>query len=371
MKKLFITALTAAAIAACAPTTKGYKINGKYNDIADGSKIYLIELSHTNLNYLDSTTVQNGSFEFSGTCEKPAVRFLLFPHIESGEDMLPIAIENGNIEVTLGVNPTTGGSQLNEALQSYRNDNKKASQKAEEIFKSIDNPGELSTEQRDSLQNAANEIMQEVSDIILHHIRTNINNPIAPFLISINGQMCDIEQLASLIDSVPEEYRDERFNNFSSRFKSHIQSRIGAERTAEGGAYVNFELKDPSGNPVLFSSIVENNKYTLLDFWASWCSPCRKAMPGIKNIYEKYGKKGLAVVSLSLDTDSEAWKKAVSDLGMTWTQLCNPDGGSREVGQAYGVEFIPTILIIDTDGKIVSRGLEGEALAKKIDELMK
>ena len=56
---------------------------------------------------------------------------------------------------------------------------------------------------------------------------------------------------------------------------------------------------------------------------------------------------------------------------MTWTQLCNPDGGSREVGQAYGVEFIPTILIIDTDGKIVSRGLEGEALAKKIDELMK
>ena len=66
-----------------------------------------------------------------------------------------------------------------------------------------------------------------------------------------------------------------------------------------------------------------------------------------------------------------AWKKAVETLGMTWTQLCNPDGGSREVGQAYGVEFIPTVLIIDKDGRIVSRGLEGDALAKKIDELMK
>ena len=94
-------------------------------------------------------------------------------------------------------------------------------------------------------------------------------------------------------------------------------------------------------------------------------------MPGIKKIHEKYGNKGLAVVSLSIDTDAEAWKKAVAELGMTWTQLCNSDGGSREVGQAYGVEFIPTVLIIDKDGKIVSRGLEGEELAAKVDELMK
>ena len=94
-------------------------------------------------------------------------------------------------------------------------------------------------------------------------------------------------------------------------------------------------------------------------------------MPQIKEIYEKYGKKGLAVVSLSLDTDGAAWKTAIDELGMTWTQLCNPAGGSREVGQAYGIEFIPTMLIISQDGKIAARGLEGEALAKKIEELMK
>ena len=74
---------------------------------------------------------------------------------------------------------------------------------------------------------------------------------------------------------------------------------------------------------------------------------------------------------MSLDTDGEAWKKAVADLGMTWTQLCNPEGGSAQVGRAYGVEFIPTVLIIDKTGKIVSRGLEGEALAEKVAELMK
>ena len=91
----------------------------------------------------------------------------------------------------------------------------------------------------------------------------------------------------------------------------------------------------------------------------------------IKKIYEKYGNKGLGVVSLSLDTDGEAWKKAVADLEMTWTQLCNPDGGSNQVGQAYGIEFIPTMLIIDKSGKIVARGLEGEALSAKIEELMK
>ena len=202
-------------------------------------------------------------------------------------------------------------------------------------------------------------------------IRRNIDNPVGAFLISINGKMCDAEQLYMLLDSVPEAYRDERFNNFSKQLKEDVAKVVGAARTAEGGAYVNFELKDLNGNPVLFSTIVESNKYTLLDFWASWCGPCRNAMPAIKKIYEKYGKHGLAVVSLSLDDDAEAWKKAVADLGMTWVQLCNPDGGSREVGQAYGVEFIPTVLIIDKDGKIVSRGLEGERLAAKIDELMK
>jgi thiol-disulfide isomerase/thioredoxin len=173
------------------------------------------------------------------------------------------------------------------------------------------------------------------------------------------------------VDSVPEAYRDERFKRFCKQFKESLITKNGALNTQVGNSYINFELKNPEGNKILFSDIVEKNKYTLLDFWASWCGPCRKAMPQIKEIYEKYDKKGLAVVSLSLDTDGEAWKKAIDELGMTWTQLCNPDGGSREVGQAYGIEFIPTMLIISQDGKIAARGLEGEALAKKIEELMK
>ena len=370
MKKLCLSLIATAALFACTPS-EGYKISGEYKNIADGSKIYRAELTHRSITYIDSTTVQGGTFEFSGTQEAPAIRFLLFPHLEGGEDMLPIALENGNIEVSLGTFPTLGGSQLNEAIQNYRTEFSEITKRAERIFNSVDNPGNLPADKRDSLQSVADNMILEMSNTILRHIRNNIDNPIGPFLISTNGQMCDTEQLAALLDSVPMEYRDERFTNFCTRFNNQILSKIGAERTAEGGAYINFELKDLAGNPVLFSTIVENNKYTLLDFWASWCAPCRNAMPGIKSIYEKYGKKGLAVVSLSLDTDGEAWKKAVETLGMTWTQLCNPNGGSREVGQAYGIEFIPTMLIIDKDGRIVSRGLEGDALAKKIDELMK
>lgn len=370
MKRIFLSLLTVAALFACAPTDS-YRIEGECKTVLDGGKVYLAELTYNSLNYIDSATISNGKFEFVGKQEQPAVRFLFYPHAEGGEDMLPIVLENGNIKVYLGKVSTVGGSQLNVAMQSYKNDFEDVVRRSETLFRSIDDPRTLSPEQRDSLQVVTNAIIKEMSDVLLRHIRINIDNPVGAFLISINGKMCDAEQLYPLMDSVPEAYRDERFNNFNRQMKEEVAQVVGAARTAEGGAYVNFELKDIGGTPVLFSSIVESNRYTLLDFWASWCAPCRNAMPGIKKIHEKYGNKGLAVVSLSIDTDAEAWKKAVAELGMTWTQLCNPDGGSREVGQAYGVEFIPTVLIIDKDGKIVSRGLEGEELAAKVDELMK
>ena len=370
MKKGVLSLLAIVALFSCTPTDS-YKIEGNCKAELDGSKVYLAELTYNSLNYIDSATVSNGKFQFEGKQEQPAVRFLFYPYVDGGEDMLPIVLENGRISVTLDKVSTVGGSPLNIAMQSYKNEFEDVVRRSESLFRSIDDPRTLSPEKRDSLQEVTNAIIKEMSDVLLSHIRRNIDNPVGAFLISINGKMCDAEQLYMLLDSVPEAYRDERFNNFSKQLKEDVAKVVGAARTAEGGAYVNFELKDLNGNPVLFSTIVESNKYTLLDFWASWCGPCRNAMPAIKKIYEKYGKHGLAVVSLSLDDDAEAWKKAVADLGMTWMQWCNPDGGSREVGQAYGVEFIPTVLIIDKDGKIVSRGLEGERLAAKIDELMK
>ena len=371
MRNILFTLFAIFALFACAPT-EGYKISGTYKGAPENGKIYLAQLTTSSIDYIDSVEIKNGCFEFKGEQNEPIVRFIFYPLAEGGEDIIPIVLENGKISVEINRdNTTVTGTKLNNAMQSYKDQIQDVSRRAEQTFFSISNIDNLPQEKSDSLQIAAEKLSNEMSQILFNHISANIENPIGAFIISTSGPMCDPVQLCGIIDSVPETYRDERFTQFYNIFKEDIQRKIGAMETAEGGKYINFELKDINGKETLFSTIVEKNKYTLLDFWASWCNPCRKAMPEIKKIYEKYGKKGLAVVSLSLDTDENAWKKAVNDLGMTWTQLCNPDGGSNQVGQAYGVEFIPTVVIIDKEGKIVSRGLESEALAAKIEELMK
>ena len=371
MKNILFTLFAAFMLFACSPAD-GYKISGTYKNAPENGKIYLAQLTNSSIDYIDSVVVKDGSFEFAGRQDTPIVRFIFYPLSEGGEDIIPMVLENGEISVVIGRNgATVSGTELNDAMQAYKNEFDEVSRRAEKVFFSVRNMDNMSQEERDSLQGVADALSGEISQVLLRHMRANVENPIGAFLISTSGPMCDPAQLCQFIDSVPEVYRDERFTQFLNVFRDDLLTKAGAIETAEGGTYVNFELRDINGKETLFSSIVENNKYTLLDFWASWCTPCRKAMPEIKGIYEKYGKKGLAVVGLSLDTDGEAWKKAVTDLGMTWTQLCNPDGGSRQVGRAYGVEFIPTVLIIDKSGKVVSRGLTGEALAAKIEELMK
>lgn len=371
MKNILLTLFATFTLFACAPVD-GYKIIGTYKSAPENSKIYLAQLTSSSIDYIDSVEIKNNKFEFTGKQDAPIVRFMFYPLAEGGEDIIPVVLEDGNISVNIEKNRVTvSGTELNEIMQKYTEAFHKTTRRAEEAFLALRNIENISQEKRDSLKAAADALTSEISQVVFDHISANIENPIGAFIISTAGAMCQPEKLCSIIDSVPEELRDERFTQFYNIFKDDIQKRIGALETAEGKNYINFELKDINGKETLFSSIVENNKYTLLDFWASWCGPCRKAMPGIKKIYEKYGNKGLGVVSLSLDTDGEAWKKAVADLEMTWTQLCNPDGGSNQVGQAYGIEFIPTMLIIDKSGKIVARGLEGEALSAKIEELMK
>ncbi|MBR2606678.1 MAG: AhpC/TSA family protein [Bacteroidaceae bacterium] len=371
MKNILFTLFAIFALFACTPTDS-YKISGTYKDAPQNGKIYLAQLTSSSIDYIDSAEIKNNKFEFTGKQDTPIVRFIFYPLAEGGEDIIPLVLENGNISIKIGKGRTiVSGTELNNAMQSYKDEFYEVSRRAEKAFLSIRNTDNITQEKLDSLQSAADALSSEMSQVLYNHISANIENPIGAFIISTSGPMCDPAELCGIIDSVPEAYRDERFTQFYKIFKEDIQRKIGAIETAEGNAYINFELRDINGKETLFSSIVENNKYTLLDFWASWCTPCRKAMPRIKEIHEKYGKKGLAVVSLSLDTDGEAWKKAVADLEMTWTQLCNPDGGSNQVGKAYGIEFIPTVLIIDKSGKIIARGLEGEALSAKIEELMK
>ena len=133
--------------------------------------------------------------------------------------------------------------------------------------------------------------------------------------------------------------------------------------TAAGKPFIDLDLTDyKTKKPIKLSKVI-SGKVALIDFWASWCGPCRREIPNIKKIHEQYGSKDFVVVSLNVWDKPEAQAKAIKDLGMTWTQLTD---ATRNATDTYGVDGIPQILLIGKDGKIIARDLRGEEIEKAV-----
>jgi peroxiredoxin len=140
---------------------------------------------------------------------------------------------------------------------------------------------------------------------------------------------------------------------------------------ADEQQYIDLALPGVGGDVVKISDYVGKNKLVLVDFWASWCGPCRQEMPAVVRTYSDFHGKGLEIIGVSFDSESDSWRHAIHELKMNWPQMSDLRGWESKGAEIYDVRSIPANVLIDQKGKIVARDLRGDDLYMKVEELLK
>lgn len=156
----------------------------------------------------------------------------------------------------------------------------------------------------------------------------------------------------------------------ATHFGRIIKERIDRmSKTDKGSRAPDFTLNDPKGNPVTMSSV--KGKVKIIDFWASWCGPCRLNNPALRKLYDEFHEKGLEIIGVSLDTDKESWEMAIENDGLVWVNVSSLKGWDCETISLYSISGVPSLFVLDENNNIMATGLRGEQLRKFIEEYLK
>jgi peroxiredoxin len=379
MKKIaFLSICCLLAISSCTDeNNQSFTLKGKLGNWSDPATIYLSYWDDGN-EYLDTTRLSKGNFSFEGTIGEPAPARLILDY--TGEGMgqaaqaghiLYLYLENGTVKMKSPdslQNSQFVNSPINEAHLAYLDFiggqiqdlaarmNEKVMQATPEQQNDSAFNAQLNQEYRQLLDERTQKQQQYVRD---HH---DSYFSVVALSESVSSDF-DVEEIEPLFLSIDEKYR----TSFPGKaFAQRIEAAktIGIGKKAPG-----FTQNDPDGNPVSLSDF--QGKYVLLDFWASWCGPCRQENPNLVKAYAAYKDKGFEILGVSLDNKDgkEAWVKAIEKDGLTWTQVSDLNSWNNEVARSYGVRAVPQSYLIDPQGVIVAQNLRGEALEAKLKEI--
>ncbi len=364
MKKIvYLFAAGTMLLAACS-NEPAYKISGTIANVADGETVYLQEAKGRELIKLDSAVVTNGTFTFNGRQDVAVNRYITYIPKEGRGPRIDFFLENGNINVVLGEESSATGTPNNDIYQAYKKESSALNKEMRALYGKFREEG-LTDEQKAELEKQVEELNDKLSELTFNTIDANITNVVGIHLWPNNSYSMELAQLQALAAKVPAEFQsNERIANLLKRIEVLAKTDVGQK-------FTDFTLPDPEGNPVKLSDIIAKNKYTLIDFWASWCGPCRAEMPNVVAAYKEYNKMGFGIVGVSLDNDAEAWKKAIKDMNMTWDHMSDVKGWQCEGAALYGVNSIPATVLVAQDGTIIQRNLRGEAIKEKLEELLK
>ncbi len=366
MKKLayLVIATAALGMVACTGNKAGYVISGTVEGAVDGDTVYLQEASGRNLTKLDTAVISKGTFTFEGAQDSAVNRYITC-EVNGEPLMMDFFLENGKINIALTKESDSAtGTSNNDAYQAIRSQINELSKKMNAIYEVMGDTS-LSDEQKEAKQKEGAQLEEEYYKVIKEGVQKNITNPVGIFLFKQTYYNNSTDENAALLEQIPANFqKDETI----AKIKEQTEKQ---KKTAVGQTFIDFEMKTPEGKAIKLSDYVGHGKVVLVDFWASWCGPCRREMPNMVEAYAKYKGKNFEIVGVSLDQDGDAWKEAIKQMNMTWPQMSDLKFWQSEAAQLYAVNSIPHTMLIDGNGTILARGLHGEELLAKLAEVIK
>lgn len=323
---------------------KGYQIEGAVTGYADGTPVAFLNDESGQPEQV--TTIQKNHFEIKGNVAQPTFKVLVFANQLPA---IPIFLENtqlhfkgdkGNIaqaEIT--------GSVSHNVYKNYVLRLKPF----EPIFA---DPTHADSSQVHSFEN-----------MVAHFISENKGSYVSPIALL---QLMQVTHNATLGEKL---YKELNADVQRSSLALYVKNQINeAKINAIGSEVPEFAQNDTSGKSISITSL--RGKYVLIDFWASWCRPCREENPNVVNAFKKYASKNFTVLGVSLDQAKPAWLNAIKMDGLTWTHVSDLKGWQNEVAGMFHITSIPQNILIDPQGKIIAKNLRGEALNNKLASLL-
>ena len=326
--KASLTSILFSAVLLTACHSNSYKLTGDVKGLEDGDTLFLTHDLETGTPH-DTLIVKDGRFSLSGEADSTSLWMIY-------------------------------SAKRNEINDSVMVIGKEINKIAEHIY-----GGNCTEEEQKKGMEKIDRLNKRFANMIIKRTEKNIDNEFGYFLLTYYPvELIDNEQRTRLIEKLPAEMRQRPAIQ-------HMQQTLAtAAKTAEGSTITDFTQQAPDGTKVSLMDEVKKNKVTVIDFWASWCGPCRQEMPFMIELYKQYQPQGLGIIGISLDNERDAWLNATEAMGITWPQMSDLKGWENEIALYFNVTSIPHTIVVDQQGKILRRGLRGETLQQYIQSLV-
>ncbi len=345
---------------------KKFVINVNIEGFAEGKELLLQQRNEDGFVVVDTAEVSASGFVFEGKIEQPKLMYITSSVFRGA---IPVYLEAGKIIVTANVDSLSKAKISGSNAHDYFAQTNKQLSSFDKIWQDFyygpyramsKEEQELSEEKINMLYDSAQNLKARFLEV---ELLKNGNQPATPTLALNNIDAIDIDASQAIYDNLkPEILESEDANLFAKRINI-------IKRTSVGQPLLDFTMNDTLGNPITLSEYAAG-KYVLVDFWAAWCSPCRKENPNVVANFHKFKDKGFTVLGVSFDQKKENWIEAIKADGLVWGQVSDIQGWNNAAGHLYGIKSIPQNILLDPNGIIIEKNLRGSALGKKLEELL-